>query len=364
MIGAIAGDIIGSVHEGAGTKTKDFPLFDEECRFTDDTVLTVAVAEKPLRGGDYADLFHDYFHAYPDAGYGETFFRWAGTRRREPYNSWGNGSAMRVSPVGFACTTLDEVMAEAKASAHVTNNHPEGVRGAQATAVAIYLARIGWDKPKIKAHIETAFAYDLSARLDDIRNDYEFDVSCQGSGNAISLEESRDYPCRHSENAQPRIPDPRYSKPSRLECSGECPSPSFHPIRRDVRDQPLVEGDLLDFPGSMANVHHEPVDLKHPRHRVGVQFARQGPVRIKLVHFEHLADCRQLRRPATWAGSEIVVDVGGPHIRRLAFVVQEVHAAHGSHDAAGPGISFGSRRWRDMIRHRILESPQLLDRPF
>lgn len=181
MIGAIAGDIIGSVHEGAGTKTKDFPLFDEECRFTDDTVLTVAVAEKLLRGGDYVDLFHDYFHAYPDAGYGGTFFRWAGTRQREPYNSWGNGSAMRVSPVGFACTTLDEVMAEAKASADVTHNHPEGVRGAQATAVAIYLARIGWDKPKIKAHIETAFAYDLSARLDDIRNDYEFDVSCQGS---------------------------------------------------------------------------------------------------------------------------------------------------------------------------------------
>ena len=181
MLGAIAGDVIGSVHEGSGTKTKDFPLFVEDSRFTDDTVLTVAVAERLLRGGSYIDLFHDYFHAYPQAGYGGSFIRWAGYRRREPYNSWGNGSAMRVSPVGFACDTLDEVLAQARASAEVTHNHPEGIRGAQATAATVFLARSGWAKPDIKAHIEREFGYNLSERLGDIRKVYSFDVSCQGS---------------------------------------------------------------------------------------------------------------------------------------------------------------------------------------
>ena len=181
MIGAIAGDVIGSVHERAGTKTKDFPLFHECCQFTDDTVMTLAVASQLLRGGNYVDAFHEFFHAYPRAGYGGTFIRWARCRNREPYNSWGNGSAMRVSPIGFAFESLDEVMSQARASAEVTHNHPEGIRGAQATAVAIFLARIGQDKADIKAHIETEFGYQLSDRLDDIRDAYAFDVSCQGS---------------------------------------------------------------------------------------------------------------------------------------------------------------------------------------
>jgi ADP-ribosylglycohydrolase len=181
MLGAIAGDVIGSVHEGSGTKTKDFPLFVEESQFTDDTVLTVAVAERLLRGGSYIDLYHDYFHAYPLAGFGGSFIRWAGYRHREPYNSWGNGSAMRVSPVGIACDTLDEVLAQSRESADVTHNHPEGVRGAQATAAAIFLARTGRTKADLKAHIEREFGYNLSERLDDIRERYSFDVSCQGS---------------------------------------------------------------------------------------------------------------------------------------------------------------------------------------
>src|SRR5438045_227690 len=130
MIGAIAGDVIGSVHEGYGAKTKIFPLFVEDSQFTDDTVLTVAVAQRFLRGGEYVDLFHEYFHSYPRAGYGETFVKWARDRRRGPYNSWGNGSAMRVGPVGIACDTLDEVLAQARQSAEVTHNYPEGVRGA------------------------------------------------------------------------------------------------------------------------------------------------------------------------------------------------------------------------------------------
>lgn len=181
MIGAIAGDIIGSVHEGVGTKTKRFPLFDRHSRFTDDTVLTVAVAESILLESDLVDTLHDYFHRYPQAGFGGYFIEWAVLRRREPYNSWGNGSAMRVSPVGFAYDTLDDVMQHAERTAAVTHNHPEGIRGAQATAAAIYLARAGNDKQAIRQQLEALFGYDLSTRLSDIRETYEFDVSCQGS---------------------------------------------------------------------------------------------------------------------------------------------------------------------------------------
>jgi ADP-ribosylglycohydrolase len=195
MLGAIAGDVIGSVHEAAGTKTKVFPLFDEYCRVTDDSVLTCAVAEKLLRGGDYVDLLHEYVREYPAAGYGGTFITWAAHKRREPYNSWGNGSAMRVSPVGVIFDTLEDVCAEAKRSADVTHNHPEGVKGAQATAVAVFLARTGHDKPAIKAHIEREYGYNLSERLDDIRAVYSFDVSCQGSvpQSIVAFLESTDF---------------------------------------------------------------------------------------------------------------------------------------------------------------------------
>jgi len=195
MIGAIAGDIIGSVHEGAGTKTKDFPLFDQYCRFTDDTVLTLAVATGLLKGTDYIDTFYEFFHDYPQAGYGGSFIEWAVRKSREPYNSWGNGSAMRVSPVGFAFDSLDEVMAQARMTAEVTHSHPEGIRGAQATAVAILLARMGYEKSDIRKHLEREFEYNLSDRLDDIRSNYEFDVSCQGSvpQSIIAFLESNDY---------------------------------------------------------------------------------------------------------------------------------------------------------------------------
>lgn len=181
MLGAIAGDVIGSVHERGGIKTKDFPLFVPGSRFTDDTVLSVAVAECLLTGQDYVDAFHDYYHAYPDAGYGKAFVGWAAERRRGPYGSWGNGSAMRVAPVGWAFGTLDEVVREAERSAAVTHDHPEGVRGAEAVAAAVFLARAGEPKDAIRGQIETRFGYDLSAKLDDIRLGYRFDVSCQGS---------------------------------------------------------------------------------------------------------------------------------------------------------------------------------------
>ena len=181
MLGAIAGDVIGSVHEGARTKTKDFPLFVPESTFTDDTVLTVAVADCLLHGRDYIDAFHDYFHAYPDAGYGGTFALWASCRRREAYNSWGNGSAMRVSPIAYVATTLEEVLAEAKRSAEVTHNHEHGIRGAQATAAAVFLARTGSSKEEIRRYTEETFGYSLAETLDELRPTYKFEVSCQGS---------------------------------------------------------------------------------------------------------------------------------------------------------------------------------------
>jgi ADP-ribosylglycohydrolase len=181
MLGAIAGDVIGSVHEHARTKTKDFPLLTPQSRFTDDTVLTVAVADCLLRGRDYVDALHDYFHAYPDAGYGSTFWLWASSRRRGPYRSWGNGSAMRISPVAYVGTTLEEVLDEAKRSAEVTHDHEEGIRGAQATAAAIFLARTGGTKEQIRQYVEERFDYFLDETLNDLRPTYQMDASCQWS---------------------------------------------------------------------------------------------------------------------------------------------------------------------------------------
>jgi ADP-ribosylglycohydrolase len=186
MLGAIAGDIIGSVYEHKkawlSVRRPDFePLFDARARFTDDTVLTVAVADSILHGSDLVDLLKEYARAYPGAGYGGTFEAWAQSENREPYHSWGNGSAMRVSPVGYAYAMLDEVLLRARWTAEVTHNHPEGVRGAQAVAAAVFLARTGSTKEEIRAFIERKFGYDVSASIEEIRPSYRFDVSCQGS---------------------------------------------------------------------------------------------------------------------------------------------------------------------------------------
>ena len=181
MLGALAGDIIGSVHEFLQEKTMDFPLFVETSRFTDDTVLTIAVADCLLTGSSYVDKYHDYTRAYPDRGYGAGFLRWAESGSREPYKSWGNGAAMRVSPVGFALRTLDDVLRESKRSAEVTHNHPEGIRGAQATAAAVFLGRQGESKVRIREFIQERFGYDLNRSIDGIRPNYSFNVSCQGT---------------------------------------------------------------------------------------------------------------------------------------------------------------------------------------
>jgi ADP-ribosylglycohydrolase len=180
MLGAIAGDIIGSIYELHQIKTKDFPLFDSRCQFTDDTVLTVAVADALLNGGTYHQRFREYFFRYPNAGYGGTFFHWIQAGHPEPYNSFGNGSAMRVSPVGYGFDTMDAVLAEAKRSAEISHNHAEGIKGAQAVAGSVFLARTGGGKSAIQAFGES-LGYDLSGRLDEIRPHYKFDVTCQGS---------------------------------------------------------------------------------------------------------------------------------------------------------------------------------------
>jgi ADP-ribosylglycohydrolase len=178
VLGAIVGDIVGSVHEYSGTKTKAFPLFVPHSDFTDDSVLTVAVGEWVLDGGDLAAMLARYTRAFPGRGYGSRFNEWAAASLRAPYNSFGNGSAMRVSAVGFAADSIDDALDRAARSAAVTHNHSEGIRGAQATALAIFLARHGADQGAIRRRIAARFGYDLSRSVDEIRPTYQFTELC------------------------------------------------------------------------------------------------------------------------------------------------------------------------------------------
>lgn len=183
MTGAIAGDIIGSVYEFDNIKTTDFPLFTNESDYTDDTIMTVAVADWLLNGGDLAKVMQQYGreYPYPTGGYGGRFSGWLREKDPQPYNSWGNGSAMRVSAVGWMFDSLEKTLEVAKETAVVTHNHPEGIKGAQATAAAIYLARTGKSKQDIKQYIETTFSYDLGRTCDEIRPFYRFNESCHGT---------------------------------------------------------------------------------------------------------------------------------------------------------------------------------------
>ena len=181
MLGAIAGDVIGSVFEAQPVKTTEFPLFSHRSIFTDDTVLTVATAHAILTHSNYTVSFKEFGRRYPNAGYGASFYQWLFSPESSPYNSWGNGAAMRVSPVGFAFDLEGKVLLEAQRNAAVTHNHPQGIKGAQATALTILLARTGQSKEIIKHQISNRFGYDLNRRLEDIRPGYTFDISCQGS---------------------------------------------------------------------------------------------------------------------------------------------------------------------------------------
>lgn len=184
ITGAIAGDIIGSVYEFADWKSTDFELFSPQCTFTDDTVMTIAVAQWLLKGGNLSEIMRKWGSRYRDRGYGSRFQRWLFSPDPDkcgPYNSFGNGSAMRVSPCGFYADTLDQALDLARQSAEVTHDHPEGIKGAQAIAGSIFLARKGFDKGFIKDYVQKQFGYDLSRSCDQIRPYYAFDETCQGS---------------------------------------------------------------------------------------------------------------------------------------------------------------------------------------
>lgn len=194
MLGAIIGDIVGSIYEFDNIKTKDFQFFAQEKEYTDDSILTIATADWLLHGGTSGGAYYRYAcqYPYPIGSYGTMFVQWIHKARRgivEPYNSCGNGSAMRVGPVGWAFETEQETLDAAKCSAECTHNHPEGIKGAQATALCIYLARNGVTSNEIRKRIENDFGYNLSLTVNEIRPRYSWEGldgnvnggTCQGS---------------------------------------------------------------------------------------------------------------------------------------------------------------------------------------
>ena len=195
IIGAIAGDVIGSVYEWHNVKVTDFNLFNSNCDFTDDSVLTIAIADCILHHKDFAKTTWEYGRKFRGRGYGGSFREWLKSENPKPYGSYGNGSAMRVSAVGFAFDDSAKVMEVAKQTAEFTHNHPEGVKGAQATAIAILMARQGKSKQDIKKYISETFNYNLDFTLDCIRATYKFDETCQGSvpQAIVSFLESTDF---------------------------------------------------------------------------------------------------------------------------------------------------------------------------
>lgn len=191
MIGAIIGDIAGSIYERSGEKPLLENLIDRNSSFTDDSVLTIAIAHsliELLKAGSFADsrsyyqrYLWEYGNRYKNAGYGYSFLQWLNTKDPKPYNSFGNGSAMRVSPIGYAFSTLDKTLEEAKKSAEVTHNHPDGVKGAQAVAGSVFLARQGEGKVSIKRFIEEEIGYDCSFDLEELHRNYRFEIKCSES---------------------------------------------------------------------------------------------------------------------------------------------------------------------------------------
>lgn len=196
ILGAIIGDIIGSRFEWNNHKSTDFSFFTAANKFTDDTAMTIAVADWLLHEGVLADTMHDWAAKYPRRGYGSQFWQWLFIwKNKEPFNSCGNGSGMRVSPCGFYAKTLNEALDLAKRSAEITHNHPEGIKGAQAIATAVFLAHRQTPKDEILNYIESTFGYNLHRTCNDIRPIYEFDMTCQGScpEAIIAFLESSDY---------------------------------------------------------------------------------------------------------------------------------------------------------------------------
>lgn len=196
ILGAIIGDIVGSRFEWNNHKSTVFPLFTSANKFTDDTVMTIAVADWLLHKGQLADTMYNWAVKYPRRGYGSQFWQWLFIwKNKDPFNSCGNGSGMRVSPCGFYAKTLNEALDLAKRSAEITHNHPEGVKGAQAIAAAVFLAYKQTPKEEIRDYIESTFGYNLHQTCNEIRPIYEFDMTCQGScpEAIIAFLESSDY---------------------------------------------------------------------------------------------------------------------------------------------------------------------------
>ncbi len=186
MLGAIAGDVIGSVYEGTRRKTKRFQLFSADSRFTDDTVLTVAVSQAVLHRKSYRQCLRELALRYPKAGYGKGFREWLSRPNARSYRSIGNGSAMRVSPTGWAFDDLKKTLSEARKSAAPTHNHPEAIAGAQAIAGSIFLARTGHGKDDIREFLK-GFGYDCSRNLRDVRRTATLDLSCRGTVPAAAI---------------------------------------------------------------------------------------------------------------------------------------------------------------------------------
>jgi ADP-ribosylglycohydrolase len=195
ILGAIAGDIIGSPYEYNNVKSLDFELFTDETYFTDDSVFTIATMYALLYRSAYSRAYKQFGKIYPHRGYVGMVKSWIYSDNPKLYNNWGNGSAMRVSPIGWYCDSIDDVLAEAEKSAIVTNNHADDINGAQAVAVAVYLARTGKTKDEIKEFIIDKFDYDLCRKIDEIRPLYRFSESCQGTvpEAIIAFLESTDY---------------------------------------------------------------------------------------------------------------------------------------------------------------------------
>ena len=181
MIGAIAGDVIGSVHEFRPPLPEDFALFTPPRFPTDDSVLTVAIAEAILDQKPYAETLRRWAHRYPGAGYGMLFLGWIHTPGAGPYQSYGNGSAMRVSPAAWIHDTLEETLAEAARTAEVTHDHPEGIRGAQAVAGAIFIARTGGTRDAVRELVQSRFGYDASLTMERMRAEAKMDETCPGT---------------------------------------------------------------------------------------------------------------------------------------------------------------------------------------
>jgi ADP-ribosylglycohydrolase len=181
IIGAVAGDVIGSVYEWNNKRSIEFPLFVKQSTFTDDTVMTMAVVDCVLNNKSFKETLWIYGGDYPHRGYGGMFAEWLRGTDMKPYNSFGNGSAMRVSAIGFAFNSLEEVLEMAKQSAEITHSHPEGIKGAQAVATAIFLAKNNKSRAEIKNYVETTFGYNLDETIDEIRPKYRFNETCQGS---------------------------------------------------------------------------------------------------------------------------------------------------------------------------------------